>query len=229
MKKILIVSATSFEITPMETFLKNNFRQTGNYRFSQNGVEVSLLVTGVGLPLTAYAVGRTLAAEKFDLVLNAGIAGAFNRELKIGDVVQVVRDQFVDIGIEQGDGAFESVFEMGLIEPNQPPFIDGYLKNEQASAFEFLPAATAISVNKVHGSEKSIELISKKYPADLESMEGAAFFYACLMEGVSFLQIRSVSNYVEKRNRENWDIPLAINNLNDVLKQLVQILMVVGN
>lgn len=228
MQKILIVSATSFEITPLEEFLKGNFRQTGNYRYTHDEMEVSLLITGVGLPLTAYAVGRALAATSYDLVINAGIAGAFNRNFKIGEVVQVVQEQFADIGVEEADGRFVSVHEMGLIEPNQPPFIEGCLKNEGAAAFDFLPTATAISVNKVHGSEASIKSITNLFPADLESMEGAAFFYVCLCENVSFLQLRSVSNYVEPRNRENWDIPLAINNLNEVLKELIQVLMVAG-
>jgi len=47
-----------------------------------------------------------------------------------------------------------------------------------------------------------------------ESMEGAAFFYACKQAGVPCLQIRAVSNYVEKRNRDAWQIGLAIKNLN---------------
>ncbi len=228
MQKILIVSATSFEITPLEEFLKNNFRQTGNYRYVHDQMEVSLLITGVGLPLTAYALGRMLGSETFDLVVNAGIAGAFNRNLNLGDVVQVVEDQFADIGVEEADGSFSSVHAMGLIEPNQPPFIHGKLINESAKAFDFLPKATAISVNKVHGNESSIKKIQKLYTVDLETMEGAAFFYVCLLESVSFLQLRSVSNYVESRNKENWDIPLAINNLNDVLKQLIQVMMVAG-
>ncbi|KAA3635671.1 MAG: futalosine hydrolase [Bacteroidetes bacterium] len=228
MQKLLIVSATSFEITPLEDFLKSNFRQTGNYRYVHDQMEVSLLITGVGLPLTAYALGRMLGSENFDLVVNAGIAGAFNRKLNIGDVVQVVEDQFADIGVEEADGSFSSVHTMGLIELNQPPFIHGKLINESAKAFDFLPKATAISVNKVHGNEVSIKKIQELYTADLETMEGAAFFYVCLLESVSFLQLRSVSNYVESRNKENWDIPLAINNLNDVLKQLIQVMMVAG-
>jgi futalosine hydrolase len=48
----------------------------------------------------------------------------------------------------------------------------------------------------------------------IESMEGAAFFYACRQAGVPCMQIRAVSNYVEKRNRDNWQIGLAVKNLN---------------
>jgi futalosine hydrolase len=48
-------------------------------------------------------------------------------------------------------------------------------------------------------------------------MEGAAFFYACEEAQVEALQIRCISNYVEKRNRENWNLALAVKNLNDWL------------
>lgn len=224
--KILIVSATTFEIEQLETFLKNNFKQTGNFHFTFNDFEVSLLITGVGLPLTAYALGKTLSAEKYDLAVNVGIAGAFNRDFKIGEVVQVVQEQFADLGIEEADGHFVSVHELGLVGLNQPPFVNGCLINAAAGKFGFLRAATGISVNKVHGNETSIKNIQKLYDADVESMEGAAFFYACLNENIPFLQIRAISNYVEKRNKEHWNIPLAIDNLNEVVKELLQLLMV---
>jgi futalosine hydrolase len=53
--------------------------------------------------------------------------------------------------------------------------------------------------------------------AEIESMEGAAFLFACNQTKVSCRQIRAVSNYVEKRDRSKWNIPLAITNLNKVL------------
>lgn len=53
-------------------------------------------------------------------------------------------------------------------------------------------------------------------------MEGAAFFYACLLAGVPFLQIRSISNRVEPRNRTAWDIPSAIQNLNQTLMEMLE-------
>jgi futalosine hydrolase len=55
-------------------------------------------------------------------------------------------------------------------------------------------------------------------------MEGAAFFYACRKEGVPGLQIRAVSNYVEKRNRDAWQIGLAVKNLNTFAVELLQAL-----
>jgi futalosine hydrolase len=52
-------------------------------------------------------------------------------------------------------------------------------------------------------------------------MEGAAFFYACLLAEVSFVEVRSISNYVEKRNRDNWKMTEAITNLNAVLQGMI--------
>ncbi len=52
-------------------------------------------------------------------------------------------------------------------------------------------------------------------------MEGAAFFYACREAQVHYVQIRAVSNYVEKRNRDAWQIGLAIKNLNTFAAELL--------
>jgi futalosine hydrolase len=53
-------------------------------------------------------------------------------------------------------------------------------------------------------------------------MEGAAFFYVCEQTKTSCLQIRAISNVVERRNRENWQIELAIKSLNDTLIKLFE-------
>ena len=219
---ILIASATPFEIQPLLEHLKRKFITTGPSTFHKGEVEVSVLIAGVGLPLMAYGMGRALAGKEVHLAINAGIAGAFARRLRIGDVVQVVSERFGDLGVQEADGRFTDVHELGLIGAGEGPFAGGKLLNDAAGQFGFLPAVHGISVNKVHGYPPDIAAIRDKYPdAEVESMEGAAFFYACLLEGIPFLEIRAVSNYVEARDRENWDIPLAIGQLNEVLSELL--------
>jgi futalosine hydrolase len=70
----------------------------------------------------------------------------------------------------------------------------------------------SLSVNLASGSLKTIEQRTIKYQADIESMEGASLHYACLTSSIPFVQFRGISNYVEPRNKENWNIPLAIQN-----------------
>lgn len=174
---------------------------------------------------TAYALGKCLALKHYDLAINAGIAGAYHNGLKKGDVVQVVSETFADLGAEEADGAFSDIFSLGLLDVNTPPFRDGTLVNESAGAYNFLRAVRGLTVNKVHGFQPAIARIREQYPlADVETMEGAAFFYVCLTEAVPFLSIRSVSNFVEARNRSAWDIPGAIGELNGVLRRILGML-----
>jgi len=58
----------------------------------------------------------------------------------------------------------------------------------------------------------------------VESMEGAAFFMACEQFEIPCIQIRAISNKVEKRNTANWDLSLAIKNLNNKVEKIISIL-----
>ena len=71
--KILVVAATQLEIEPFIN-LKNN---TG------------VLICGVGIPSTVYHLTKKLLQEKYDLAIQAGIAGTFSKKLKKGEVVVV--------------------------------------------------------------------------------------------------------------------------------------------
>jgi futalosine hydrolase len=95
-------------------------------------------------------------------------------------------------------------------------------------ALRALPLVNGITVNTVHGNERTIATLRERLaPRDagvrrggaadmprVETMEGAAFMYACLVHGLPFAQVRAVSNFVERRNREAWRIPEAVAALN---------------
>ena len=210
----LIVSATIFEIEKLiEDFefikIEENF-----YTKKIENNSVDILVTGIGIAFTVYMLTKTLNKKNYDLVLNIGIAGSFSGNLKIGEVVQVKNEEFADLGIRSKD-SFSTLFDTGFIKANKFPFVDGKLKstNLKKQSIPELKQVNGVTVNTVNGNKKEIEELKKKFDADIESMEGAAVFYVCLMEKIPFAEIRSISNYVEERNKVNWDMPLAINNL----------------
>ncbi|MDD2492134.1 MAG: hypothetical protein PHV12_08105, partial [Bacteroidales bacterium] len=60
------------------------------------------------------------------------------------------------------------------------------------------------------------------FKPQIESMEGAAFFYVCLLEKIPFVELRSVSNEVGERDRSKWNIPLALSQLRESVKELLQ-------
>lgn len=224
--QILLTAATIFEIVPLLKWLETNFSQNEKGSFEKIGITVYPLVTGVGAVATAFQVGRFFANNRPDLALNAGIAGSIDRKIQLGDVLNVVSERFGDLGVEEADGRFTDLFELGLLEPYTQPFINGVMHNPAAGEASFLPAAQGITVNQVHGSAASIAALKKKYSdAQVETMEGAAFFYACLSSNVPFLEIRSISNYVEPRNREAWNLPLAIDSLNQTLIEMLDAML----
>ena len=73
----------------------------------------------------------------------------------------------------------------------------------------------------MHGNEKTIKIIQEKYNADTENMEGLAFYYVLKLVNKPGIEIRSISNYVERRNKDNWNIKDSVENLNkEILKMI---------
>ncbi|WP_299469786.1 futalosine hydrolase [Mucilaginibacter sp.] len=217
--RILFVAATSFEVESLKLKVES---QNNASNFEPSTLNFKLLITGVGMVATAYALGRELSKNQYDLVVNLGIAGSFDRSFALGDVVEITEDTLAELGAED-DEAFLPITQMGFGESAFKATESLYNFYKTAN----LKQATAITVNTVHGNEASIQKIQARLNAQIESMEGAAFFYACKEAGVACIQIRAVSNYVEKRNRDNWKIGLAVNNLNTFAAALIEELQII--
>lgn len=219
--RILIVAATQPEVEPLIEVLGLQCKDEPDLFLPRHAsvANCSVLITGAGMVPTAFALGKHLPHHVYNLVINVGIAGSFDHNIRLGSVAEITEDTFAELGAED-DTRFISIEQLGLGAGIFTP----------TSAIEqFMPnmdnlKATAITVNKVHGNEGSIAAITSRLSPQLESMEGAAFFYVCHQLKVPCVQIRAVSNYVEKRNRDNWQIGLAVKNLNtfalDLIRQL---------
>lgn len=165
---------------------------------------------------TAFELGK-LATESFDLAIQAGIGGSFGK-FSIGEVLRIEQDCFSEMGAEDNEH-FLSMDELGLgkqVQEIKFPYRHPLLKK--------LQLAKGITVNTVHGNEKSIQKVISSHHPEVESMEGAAFIYAMNVCGWPAIQLRAISNIVEKRNRDQWDIPMAVKNLNRVLLELLRAL-----
>jgi len=173
--------------------------------------DCDVIVTGIGMVSTTFSLTKKLSEKAYDLVINMGVAGSFSDEIKIGDVVEVIEDIFSEIGFENGNSFSE--FTNFRIE-------NSFKVDEKTN----LKKAKGITVNTVHGNEKIItEIISRLNP-DVESMEGAACFMVCEQFAIPCIQIRAISNKVEKRNTENWNLDLAISNLNTEAEKIIEFL-----
>jgi futalosine hydrolase len=213
MNKIVLVSATWFEIEPTLYFLKQ-YQGLNPETFFFGKLEISICVTGAGMVNTAFELGK-LKEKNIVFAINAGLAGSFGK-FKIGDVVNVTEDSFPEMGAEDGD-KFLTIDELELGKQKEVltnPFTNDYISK--------IPKATGITVNTVHGNEDSISRVIQKFGPDVESMEGAAFIHAANDFNWKGIQLRAISNRIEKRNKDKWDFPLAIKNLNEVIIGLLQ-------
>jgi futalosine hydrolase len=219
--KILYVTATRPEAGTLIKIPGLMFVDEG-YRFRD--LEIRLLITGVGSVATAWALKHWISLNgNPDLAINGGIAGSYNDGILPGDVVMPISDCFADSGIEDGDN-FLTLSEAGLANADEYPYKDGILYADPNQSKRFngvVRSARAITVNTATGSEITRRKMLEKFNPDVETMEGATFFYICSLEKIPFLALRAISNKVERRNKINWKIDLALNNLSEKLKEVL--------
>ena len=207
--RILVVAATKPEVAPiLSRMYSTPTGEAGVDSYTHGAHDVDVVITGVGMVATAVRCSHALARMEYDLALNVGVCGAFDKTLELGTVVHVVSDRISELGAEDGTQVL-TLEELEL--PGQSEFVNP--APPSYPPFDLLPAVSGITVNTVHGTEASIAAIAKRFSPKVESMEGAAFMSACLLHHVAFAQVRAVSNRVEPRNKEAWKMADAIRNL----------------
>jgi futalosine hydrolase len=212
---IYIVSATEQEIQPLLNFLSKTCREKKKFLYQFNQYQIHILIHGMGILNTLF---HLTDVGKCDLIIQAGIAGSFLKKIKNGTVVNVQKDKLGDLGAEDHD-LFLDCKDLGFTEIN--PYYDpnGWLTNPCTSS---LQNVQAITLNCCSGNAATIALRKKKYKPQIETMEGAAFHLFALKKNIPFYQWRAISNFIEPRNKNNWNIKLAITNLNNYLINYLQ-------
>lgn len=161
------------------------------------GIDVRIVIGGVGMVETAAAVARVLAGNP-DVVILAGIAGSYGDKFAVGQTVVVGSERTADCGAFRGE-RFKPLF----VKEYHCPHV------QEQSLFA---VAQSNSVNAAGAG--FIEA------ADIENMEGAAFFALCIEAGVRFFELRTISNGVGDLPQQ-WNIPLAVQNLGRDLQEFL--------
>lgn len=221
---ILITASTHREIS----FLPDKVQKEGDlYRIEIPDCVCYLHISGIGSALTAFSLGKLFQQQRFDRAYQLGIAGSFSDKFPIGSLVKISSDVFADLYLDD-NGTPLFLHEAGFDSFNRFPFQKGILKSDEKPFLHIeLPQVTAITVNTATGTAEKRDFWRKQFNPDIETMEGAAFYYACMMQLIPCMQIRAVSNMVGPRDTKSWNIPLAMQNLGDffvtcILKEVIQ-------
>jgi len=221
--KILITAAEEEEIiTARQAY--NSLAKERKER-----IEATFMLTGIGSTSTSYRLTKMLCSSgPFDLAVNIGIAGSFSQSFPIGSTAIIKKEYFGDLGFETFNG-FQTLFDYNALDADTYPFKSGALHSpglsaEIEKALSMYDRATGVTVQTVSGLPEKTKQLRSNFLPEIESMEGAAFFYVCIQEKVPFIEIRSVSNEAGERDRPKWNIPLALDSLKEAMKNLLSAL-----
>lgn len=214
---ILLVAATQIELADI-------IDKYGRESFIYQGHRIVPLITGMGMVNVAYKLGKYFTKNRFDLAINFGVAGSFSQEIRLGEVVEVVEECYADLGVLSESG-FEGMRAMGFVNfyANNQAYYNT-IKNPKPSSAN-LKKVAGLTLNQVSGTQESIIELGKRWKnKQIETMESAAFFQVCLEENIPFYAFRAISNYVEPRDKQKWQLQEAIENgerfLLDFLEEL---------
>jgi futalosine hydrolase len=205
----------------MPCFQKINPKYVGNSKKFSVGFHES----GIGMLASSVSLMKMFTQETPTLIIQVGIAGCFDKKIPLGKVF-AVKDDFVgDLGVMENK-VWKDLFDMILDKPNDTPYEKKSLPNPWLNQFNVLnlPVKKSVTVNTISTDKSRIQLLSGRYKAVLESMEGASLHYMGRDLTIPFIQIRAVSNYVGERDKSKWKIQEAIYNVNETLLQFLDAL-----
>jgi len=165
-----------------------------------NGIpqKYDCLVTGVGILSAAFSLSKAFQKQEYKSAIQIGIAGAYvSSELQLGDIVEVKSDCLV---------------EFLPWEPNTF-FASGTLPSQNNSNLaKPVKGATVLSCSDTKEMEAA-----RGDLAQIETMEGAAFFAACKEYNVEATQIRAISNFATKYEKKEWKTEEALEKLKEFI------------
>ncbi len=214
--KVVVTAATTGEWMPALLNIPDLYT-SNSHRF-----KVLFHQSGVGMLASAVNLTCLAINDKPDFIIQMGIAGAFDKKINLGKVVAVKHEMLGDMGVIE-ENKWKDIFDLKLEKSSYHPFEKRKLTNQFLEKFNLLKLAevNAVTVNEITTHPDRINQLIKKYEPSIESMEGAALHYVAKEFNIPFIQLRAISNYVGERNKNNWKLPEAIDNLNQMVLKFI--------
>lgn len=189
-----------------------------------HGVPTGLLLTGPAAANVVQALTAAIEYERPAMVIQTGCAGAFKPSgLTVGDIALATEEIDVQLGVESAsDDDVPDPLPFPLMIKNGKPIRNCYsldsamvdsaartIRSSLSSEGVNIQKGPFVTVSTITATDRTGEMLYRRFRPCMESMEGAVAAYTCLHYDIPFLEIRSASNLVEKRRRDCWDIPGA--------------------
>jgi futalosine hydrolase len=217
-RRILIVTAVEAERAAIERGLSG---LSDELRASSD-----VAAGGVGAAAVAATTAATLARAEYegaayDVVVSAGIGGAFVDAARLGDLLVAERIVVADLGADAPEG-FLSVEELGFGTTTYAALPLEHLKPGAVSAFDVV-RGDLLTVNTATGTAERTAWLRSRHPDAIgEAMEGYGVAVAAARFGLPTAEVRAVSNLIGPRDRGAWRIGEALATLTSAAAPIVE-------
>ncbi len=229
---IVLATATRMEMDAVLAGIRSRTASPNEGTWLQQehgGRRLCLLVTGIGPVNAALSLGRLIGTQPgLNGVCNLGVAGSFDLErFPLESAAVSSQEIWPEFGLRtdsdvQAAGLKLAQAPAGL-RGQEGPVFDRLRLNPltDASAMgiqlpEACPTAVSLSVAGVTASAGLAQKFRSCYQADLENMEGFALAFAAFSNDLPFVEVRSVSNRVGSRSKEDWRLKQALKKLSEL-------------
>lgn len=194
-----------------------------------HGKHIVFTHCGVGKVNAAHSATLILENYNIDLMILFGIAGAYSGS--IGDVAVAESESYGEEGVLTKEGWKPMEFTGFPLLKNEKEYYNTFPMDADSVSLALsvskdmgfnVNSGNFVTVSQCSGTRESGELLRKRFNGICENMEGAAVAHICVLYGIPMLEIRGISNMVENRDMDKWNIPLAVSHCNKVVSEVVK-------
>ena len=202
------------------------------------GCQILLCIGGMGKVNAAHAAALLFSRFNPDALIIFGIGGAYpSSGAVVGDVAIAKEEISGDDGVMTMDG-FKDTEYIGIpliktvtsMMYTKYPAPEALLKRSLQALVSYQDAEAArvhvgafITLSICTGTSARARELEQRYHGLCENMEGSAAVQVAELHGIPWIEVRGISNIVEDRNVEKWDIPKAADSAQKAVIQVLDI------
>lgn len=211
-KKIAIMVAMDKELATFQTYLSNLTKTSDGNRLIIQGTlgnnEIILAKGGIGKTAASSFVTTIIERYHPDYVINMGIAGGYERNLKPLDIVVATASLYYDV--DMTSDAFSNVRygqleEMPLLYKGDPELLKIVKSIDSSIHFGYIATGDQFVTNYQY-----VDSIVNTHFSDLPiiafDMESAAISHVCYLHQIPCLIVRSISDIIGSTNAFDYEV-----------------------
>lgn len=234
MSIIALLAPTPFESKRIRSEIQPEPAENMKIIYKGNLFDKTIYFSHCGAGKVNAAHSATLLLENYDIekLVLFGIGGAYERSgLDIGDIAIAETENYGEEGVITSDG-WKPVDFIGIpLLKKEKEYYNSYpmdpdLRGQAAFASKNcgfnVRSGNFITVSTCSGTQLAGEFLRKRFNGLCENMEGAAVAHICTMYDIPMVEVRGISNIIEDRDMNRWDIEKAAANCNKTVLELIR-------